>query len=797
MKRMTVLLFLIVILLCGCQQIKVPPPVVSMGEAVTELNIVTKGKLIGDIQLGFLPPIGYKDSQENFVGWLLLYDDQNFDAVWEKLSTLSKDEITKLSDIEGDNRGYLIDQYEWADAKGNTFNQNQKTLLEGKSLETGIYHFYVATVNTMGVVGLMEAKEIIDIKPTAQNVSVITSPKGYSVSFDSRPDERLLGYFVGLSDKTMYVLKEELTSLSMKDFKKLAKEKKGMYVETDSSDVFMDHEFLTIDGESLDNAVYSAYVVSLGENGMLDLSKSKDYIVENAPLVASQGPINDGLGTVMLIGGGTVSSDPNDRDLFEVMHKAAGGGIPRLALISSSRVDSNVVYDHFYFSDPEFGSFEENYKEMGFEPVFIPLAVDNAKDIRNNPYWVSLLASCQGAFLQGGDQYKHVKALLNPDGTPSELLKALNGIANNGGVVAGTSAGMSALGDFAYGYGYSQEALSNNDLEFYTAEQIPEIGELVSKLPNNNIAVPGIGIVSENVLLDTHFDQRGRLGRLIVAMRDTEKTIGIGVDEGTSFNIQNKIGTVVGHQGVFVLDGSEATYGQKGADTLFSVENLKLHYLTEGDQYDLWTNNATQSDEKIKYIGEGAYESAHQLFGSDYETTKLLIDFMRSEETHVEVPYKLLDGSVLTFYFEKTNETKGYTSYKDYDSTALSGYQKFAIENLLLSVYAFKGQDDSAPVIGYMKSYTKDYKVYLGVTDTLSGLDEESVNGDTVKFVSAVNTLYRAPFYDVDYQEIAVVISEDKFVSGDEIVVEGVKDMSGNEMRKEIWTFDGTKWHKK
>jgi hypothetical protein len=321
--------------------------------------------------------------------------------------------------------------------------------------------------------------------------------------------------------------------------------------------------------------------------------------------------------------------------------------------------------------------------------------------------------------------------------------------------------------------------------------------ELVSTLLNNNLAVPGIGIVSDNVLLDTHFDRRGRLGRLIVAMRDTQKTIGIGVDEGTSFNIQNQIGTVVGHQGVFVIDGAEATYGKKGADALFSVENLKLHYLTEGDQYDFWTNNAIQSKDKKNLVGKGAYASVHQLFGTDYETTKLLMAFISSEEIRIEVPYKLLNGSVLNVAFEKTEKTKGYTSSLDYESPTLKGVQKFAIENLSLSIYEHKGEDISAPVIGYMKAYTKPYKAYLGVTDALSGLDETSINGETVKFVSTVNTLYREPFYEAEYQEIAVVISEDSFTSGDEVRVEGVKDMAGNVLEKQIWTYDGTKWNKK
>jgi cyanophycinase-like exopeptidase len=235
------------------------------------------------------------------------------------------------------------------------------------------------------------------------------------------------------------------------------------------------------------------------------------------------------MGTILLIGGGVASSDPKRQGLFEHMHQAAGGKTPKLAILSSSIKNFQTVLDHFYQVDPELGSFETNYRALGFEPVFIPLAVDNAEAVKNNPKWAEVLAGCDGAYLQGGNQYNHVRSLLNRDGSPSLLLEALSSILNRGGVVAGTSAGMAAMGDVAFGEGTSKGALYANALEWRTVPQLFEDDVLITAVPDNNLAVQGIGLIPHGILLDTHFDKRGRLGRLMVAMRDTNSTYGIGV----------------------------------------------------------------------------------------------------------------------------------------------------------------------------------------------------------------------------------------------------------------------------
>ncbi|HAS73999.1 MAG TPA: hypothetical protein DCS67_07635, partial [Clostridiales bacterium UBA8960] len=190
------------------------------------------------------------------------------------------------------------------------------------------------------------------------------------------------------------------------------------------------------------------------------------------------------MGTILLIGGGVASSDPDKKRLFEYMHQALGGGKPKLAILSSSRKDAQTVYDHFYKADSELGSFEINYRALGFEPVFIPLAVDNADLVKNNPVWEKVLLECDGAYLQGGSQFNHIKSLLNRDGSPSLLLEALRAILNRGGMVAGTSAGMAAMGDVAFGEGTSIGAQKANGMEWRSVPELFDDETFLTNFPD-------------------------------------------------------------------------------------------------------------------------------------------------------------------------------------------------------------------------------------------------------------------------------------------------------------------------
>ncbi len=100
----------------------------------------------------------------------------------------------------------------------------------------------------------------------------------------------------------------------------------------------------------------------------------------------------------------------------------------------------------------------------------------------------------------------------------------------------------------------------------------------------------GLGLV-EGLVLDQHFSQRARLGRLLTAVANNPHLLGVGIDENTAVLIENNQLQVVGEQGVMLLDGraSLSNAAERDHGQIISLSNICLHHLTAGDTFDLTT----------------------------------------------------------------------------------------------------------------------------------------------------------------------------------------------------------------
>ena len=99
----------------------------------------------------------------------------------------------------------------------------------------------------------------------------------------------------------------------------------------------------------------------------------------------------------------------------------------------------------------------------------------------------------------------------------------------------------------------------------------------------------GFGFV--NFFADTHFNARGRLGRLPPILKDIKLSIGVGIDEKTALLYEeNRLSQVVGYNGVTVCDMGKAILP---TTSYFSAKNIRVHYLTAGDSYDFLTKKVT------------------------------------------------------------------------------------------------------------------------------------------------------------------------------------------------------------
>ena len=221
-------------------------------------------------------------------------------------------------------------------------------------------------------------------------------------------------------------------------------------------------------------------------------------------------------------------------------------------------------------SDPEglFEEYDEVFRKIGVQDVQ-NLEVRSREDA-SNPKVLSVLDDATAVFFTGGDQLKITSQI---GGTP--VFDRILEIYRSGGVVAGTSAGASVVCGTMLTAGSGQTS--------------PRLGELVQM-------APGLGFI-RNMIIDQHFAERGRMGRLLAAVAQNPRTLGLGIDENTAVVIDSgETFYVVGAGAVYAVDGRYISYSnvtEGAAERTLAVYDLKLHVLTEGDSFDLDTRRPT------------------------------------------------------------------------------------------------------------------------------------------------------------------------------------------------------------
>lgn len=218
---------------------------------------------------------------------------------------------------------------------------------------------------------------------------------------------------------------------------------------------------------------------------------------------------------------------------------------------------------------------------------------------------VEQIRKADAIFFNGGDQSLLLQAFKLADGESSPELIQLDRMLSAGQiVVAGTSAGTAVMSGRSY-QGRKTPMISNGDS--YNAMQFgafdlpaPQPGcdkdqSCSSGLAENHLtfsSTGGLGLFPWGVL-DTHFSERGRQGRLIRLLNDTQSRFGFGIDEATALMVkiqQLDSGTkvdmeVLGQGGVYIVDTQKAE--SSGEGNTLSLRKVATHYLTRGDEVEL------------------------------------------------------------------------------------------------------------------------------------------------------------------------------------------------------------------
>ncbi|GGI15573.1 cyanophycinase [Gottfriedia solisilvae] len=365
---------------------------------------------------------------------------------------------------------------------------------------------------------------------------------------------------------------------------------------------------------------------------------------------------------VFLMGGAIAD---NNSEIYNALKTATGKTNPVVAVVCSAAADYATALDAYTNDIPGHLSYKNLFTSYGFTPVFIPVAVDNYTTEAYKQSNIDLINSADVIFFNGGDQSRHVRSLLKDDGTPTPLFSAIQQRASAGAIISGTSAGTSVQSPKTYGEGISYGYLYFNKL---ASKKISDVSLADSTHPDNGGYTTGFGFV--NAAIDTHFDARGRIGRILLAERDLNLKVGYGIDENTALYLNGTTGKVYGERGVFVVDSTNAVYGTLSS---FTANNVKVSYLTSGDIYNSSTKTVTSTKTLITTPYYTTIRDSSNIFG-EYETTTTIT---RLVDTNVSYLYgdTYETGPQFTLKFIKDANTKGY--YKN---------GKYTVSNVTINI---------------------------------------------------------------------------------------------------------------
>ena len=255
-----------------------------------------------------------------------------------------------------------------------------------------------------------------------------------------------------------------------------------------------------------------------------------------------------GAGVLVAIGG--AEDKLGDRTILRRFVRLAGGERARIAVVATASS----------LGDQVTGRYEGVFGELGAAEVR-PLQ-PRTREEAEAPAGAETVAWATGVFLTGGNQLRLSMVVAG-----TRLGAALLEAHRRGVVVGGTSAGASALSTHMVAFGGPGE------------------------VPKQRLAqvASGLGLLP-GAVIDQHFSQRNRLGRLLLLVAESPGQLGIGIDEDTAAVITpDGVLEVLGKGTVMVVDGTSAVSDafEVRARRPVLVSGAMLHALPSGYRFDL------------------------------------------------------------------------------------------------------------------------------------------------------------------------------------------------------------------
>jgi cyanophycinase len=255
-------------------------------------------------------------------------------------------------------------------------------------------------------------------------------------------------------------------------------------------------------------------------------------------------------GRLVIIGGHEEKEQDQDRVILRKVASCSRGGRVVVCTVASD-VPGEL-----------WKTYQKTFHSLGCKDV-VHLDIERRADLLLDPP-LDILKGADVFFFTGGGQLKITTRFAG-----TRLCAAVEDFYRKGGTVAGTSAGAAAMSDTMLVTGPSRET--------------HKIGETLQM-------APGLGFIRD-VIIDQHFAERGRIGRLLGAVAQNPRFIGLGIDENTAVVVeQEETFTVLGTGAVYVADAEDVTYtnvAEEESERTLSIYNVRLHVLSQGDRFDL------------------------------------------------------------------------------------------------------------------------------------------------------------------------------------------------------------------
>ena len=260
------------------------------------------------------------------------------------------------------------------------------------------------------------------------------------------------------------------------------------------------------------------------------------------------------VGRLVVIGGAEEKEAGSDMEILTRFVELAGGSDARIIVCSSPSGEAEEALE----------TYRKVFEELGVvEVIGAPIEERNEAD---EPELLEAVGRATGVFFTGGDQLK-LTALIA--GTHfSEGIR--DRLFHDGLIVAGTSAGAAAMSGVMLIGGSDEGSVRRADVSL----------------------APGLGLWRDTVV-DTHFNQRGRVSRLMTVFAHNPQVLGIGIDENTAVEVELGVRfTVLGENAVMVFNGhvTHSSAPRASDDDVLALTDALVHVLPRGYGFDLQTH---------------------------------------------------------------------------------------------------------------------------------------------------------------------------------------------------------------